>query len=725
MDLSMETKIQYLTIKETADQLLLFPAISSPTSPNTTIDTRELRLLVRQMSRAFRDSMGGGLLERFEEISKLLYCKLYDERQSRNSASYKSCFYRQHSESIDGTYQRIAALYQKAISLLYDVFTDGHRKLSDDKKAVVQIVEILQNVTLSDIPADVKGTVYEELIRNTFEKSDNQQFFTPRPVVEFMVRFINPQPGQTICDPACGSGGFLIEASKLMNKVSCKQARENNLTHNLSNQITGLEIDRRMAWIAQMNLMMHSNGDGKIYHLADGGSLAFSNHLDKLCRPNSLDLILTNPPFGSDFSDSEHLPKYQLGQGKSSRRRGILFIERCVGWLKPGGHLGIIIEDSVLNGASNTDVRSFILQNCIVEAVISLPDVTFMPYSSAKTSILFLRKRTDIKEVQPPIFMANVEQVGRKPNGDPLYANQRDNNGQFLLLNELPDVVDAWQTYITKGENAIVHLTPKIFICPTDQCQSSSEVQSKMRLDVQFHHPSRKTAEDVLRRSIYPTPKLTELVLVRNVTAVPAKQDPDEVWQYVGLANITAGTGEYNMSRVIGSQIKSTVRLFRPGDILFSKLRPELRKCVLIRDDEDEGFASSECLVFCTRENAMRDPLLRNITYEKKSRQQWQVIGEYLAFILRSDIVFGQLIYQITGVGRPRVNQSAILELQIPLPPLSVQREIVSAYKKAWKHYLECRNRSQAALREGDETLSVAYTRTSERLCPTSMELNF
>jgi type I restriction-modification system DNA methylase subunit len=126
----------------------------------------------------------------------------------------------------------------------------------------------------------------------------------------------------------------------------------------------------------------------------NNGSLGFSDNLNHLVRPDSLDLVLTNPPFGSDFSDKEHLPKYQLGEGKSSRRRGILFIERCIGWLKPGGRLGVVIEDSVLNGASNKDVRRLVFQHCIVEAVISLPDVTFMPYASAKTSILFLRKKS-------------------------------------------------------------------------------------------------------------------------------------------------------------------------------------------------------------------------------------------------------------------------------------------------------------------------------------------
>ncbi len=709
----------------TAIQPLLFPLTSPTSDEKMPLDTRALRLLVRQMSAAFRDSMGGGLLERFEEISKLLYCKIYDERQSQTSARYQARFYRQSEESINETYRKITVLYHNAINLLPDVLTTGYRELSDDKKAIVRIVEILQEVSLSNIPTDVKGTVYEELVRNTFEKSDNQQFFTPRPVVEFMVQFLNPQYGQTLCDPACGSGGFLIEASKHVHRIPGAQTQverseipysgEDNRAY-LSNHIVGLEIDKRMAWVAQMNLIMHGDGHGNTHHLDDGGSLGFSNHLDTLVQPNNLDLILTNPPFGSDFSDAKHLPKYQLGQGKSSRRRGILFIERCIGWLKPGGRLGIVIEDSVLNGASNADVRDFILKRCVVEAVISLPDVTFMPYSSAKTSILFLRKRLNARGVQPPIFMANVEQVGRKPNGDPLYTADRNDNGHPLLQNELPNVIDAWQTYVAGGENTIAHLSPKIYVCPPDRFQEGFG----MRLDVQFHHPSRKTAEDTLHRSIYPTPKLAELIVARNITAVPATQDPDEVWRYVGLANITVETGEYTVSSVMGSQIKSTVRLFRPGDILFSKLRPELRKCALIREDEDEGFASSECLVFCTLVDAIHDPLLQNVACKRNFMRQHQVDREYLAFILRSDIVFGQLVYQITGVGRPRVSQSAILGLQIPLPPLPVQREIVAGYKVAWKHYLECRNRSEAALREGDEALRTTYTHTCQRLCPTS-----
>ncbi|MDE0684728.1 MAG: hypothetical protein OXI63_17545, partial [Candidatus Poribacteria bacterium] len=235
---------------------------------------------------------------------------------------------------------------------------------------------------------------------------------------------------------------------------------------------------------------------------------------------------------------------------------------------------------------------------------------------------------------------------------------------------------------------------------------------------VQFHHPSRAIAENTLNRSIYLTPKLAELIVVRNRMVIPSTQDPDEIWQYIGLANIIAATGEYSVSNVLGRQLKSGVRRFHPRDILFSKLRPELRKCVLVRDDEEDGYVSSECLVFCTLEDAFNDPLLKDIASKRKSLQQYQVDREYLSFILRSDIVFGQLVSQITGSGRPRVNQSAILGLRIPLRPLSVQLEIVAAYKMAWKHHLECRVRSETALQEGKEALEAAYNHASDKLCP-------
>jgi len=182
------------------------------------------------------------------------------------------------------------------------------------------------------------------------------------------------------------------------------------------------------------------------------------------------------------------------------------------------------------------------------------------------------------------------------------------------------------------------------------------------------------------------------------------------------LANITAITGEYEITEVRGDRIKSAVRLFRGGDIVFAKLRPELRKCVFVPDDEDDAYASSECLVLRALDRLADDPDLNDLLTVRDA--PYQVDSEYLAYMLRSDIVFGQLVYQCTGVGRPRVPKSAILNVRIPLPPWEIQRQLVATFNKSWKRYLLCRKRSQDALREANESLEEAYQLVQAHLCP-------
>jgi len=672
------------------------------------LDLRSLRFLVRQMNVAFRDSMGGGLLERFEEITKILYAKLYTERNetSKDFINFKTG----DIYSSDYIYEKVRDIYQESIQFFPKKLLNGHDHLGEDKIAICRVSKLINNIKLSELETDIKGFIYEELVKNTFEKTEHQQFFTPRTVVEFMVDLVaavTPDSSEEqaihICDPACGSGGFLIEALK---------------SANLNQKIIGFEIDKRMAWVAQMNILMHGGSINTIHYLNDGGSLGYSDQLNNLVPENGFDIIITNPPFGSDFSDEHSLGSYELGKGKASRRRGVLFIERCIKWLKNGsGRLAIVVEDSVLNGKTNHDTRALIFRYCIVEAVISLPEVTFKPYASVKTSILLLRKCSQSKtESQASIFMAEVEEVGRKPNGDPNFCH--DEKGKLVLNNELPTVINAWMSFDKKGEHSIAHLSPKIFICPAERFYNQSHQPIVDRLDVAYHHPSRSIAERTLKRSKYPTPQLAELVVERNISVVPDKADPCDIWRYMGLADITPRTGEYIVSEVFGNQIKSSVKLFKGGDILFSKLRPELRKCILLESLEEDGYVSSECFVFRTIGTAHNGDRLKTKISSGSLVDQFEVDSEYLVILLRSDIVYGQLVYQVSGTGRPRVNRSAVLGVRIPLPPLAVQREIVTAHKIAHQNYLESKRRSESELKRGIECLESAFRFSSEKLCP-------
>jgi len=662
-------------------------------------DDRTLRRVFRQLGRAFRDSQGGGLIERFEEISKLLFCKVHDESLVRQGEATVFAIARQETSA--ETHAKIALFFSRVARKFPKVFTGDRASLTADKQAVRRAVEILQGVTISGA-GDVKGSAYEELIRDTFEKTENQQFFTPRKLVKFMVEVLQPTENEVICDPACGSGGFLVEALK---HIRSTQARSGRL-------IVGGEIDPRMAWVAQMNVLMHGGDPGSIVCDPKGGTLARDGQIQVVFRPKSCDLIITNPPFGSDFSDRHQLAAYETGRGRTSRRRGILFIERCLEFLRPGGRLGIVIDDSVLNGAGNEDIRRIILRDSVVDAVISLPEVAFKPYAAPKASILFLTKRTSGYK-ERPVFMANVENVGRRPNGDPLYAQEKGADGRLTLLDDLPAVLRAWKQSRRNGGQLTEDFESKAFLISRPEFHDNYERGGELRLDVMSHHPTRQLAEKALMKCRYPTPRLRDLVIERNTSCVPSLSCPDETCRYMSLSQIEAKTGEYSVVETRGERIMSAVHIFHGGDIVFSRLRPELRKIALIADNEDEGFISGECMVLRALDRigsggSQPSDVLLSSNHE--------VDSEYLAFMLRSDLIFGQLVFQVTGVGRPRVTKQVIRNLRVPLPPMAVQRKMVAIYRKSRDRYLSGVSRSRQALAESEQAVTEGYSHIQEEL---------
>jgi len=660
-----DSGVMYLPFKELEEE--------QEEKKQKSLSIKEIRSLIRRMSAAFRNSSGGGLMERFEEITKLLFTKLYDEKESNK---YISIF----SNKDTRTYKSLNDLYVKAISQFDQLLLNGRGTLGDDKIAIENIANILSEVSLSKAKTDLKGTAYEELIRNTFEKSENQQFFTPRTVVEFMMNLI-PKDGKsfTLCDPACGSGGFLIEALKMGIK---------------SKGLYGMEIDKRMAWVAQMNLQIHDGLGATVAYLNGDGALGFENELTDRIPKNGFDVIITNPPFGSDFTNQNSLDKFTLGKGRSNRRRGVLFIERCINWVKKGtGYLAIILDDSILNGSANEDVRNYILSTCNIEAVISLPESAFKPYASVETSILLLKRKLKVNNrTNKNIFFGKAKTVGRKPTGDPLF--KRGEDGKLVLDNNLVDISIAWRKF---NENPNIHNQSNglYFIC--DSKQFLKNIKTTNRIDYLFHHPSRDEADRFLKNSNYPNYKLKDLVITRNDSLVPNVVDPLNIWRYVGLANIEAKSGQFDVTEVFGNQVKSAIRRFKKNDVVFSKLRPELRK-VFVSKEEEDAYVSSECFVF----NIINHETLN---------------ADFLAFILRSDIVYGQIVYQISGTGRPRINSKALLNLRIPIPPLKVQKKIIENQKVARKKYLMHIEKSKNEIEMAKNAISTAENNAKNIIC--------
>ena len=652
--------------KASKRQPYLLPTISDP--PQTVrgqgegefLSSTELRRLIRVLHRILRDSEGSSsLIERFDELTKSIYCKIHDEKGS-TSSSYQSSFRIERGDTDEVVAGRIRTQFRSLVSRRPDLFPKRFCQLQMSDPTIRKLVEQLSSFGLSNVAEDLKGLVYEEIIRNTFDKGDNQQFFTPRPIVEFMVQVLDPSLKGKICDPACGTGGFLIYVEKYL--------RQKGDSSDVS--LIGFEIDERLSWVAGVNLDIHDPAcKFTVSHINSAGSLGDS------LKPyfGTLDAIITNPPFGSDLTEESALTEFKLGQGRTSRRRGVLFIERCLDLLRPDGSLAIIIDDGVLNGPSNVDTRRLILQKSHPLAIISLPDTAFMPYASVKASILFLKKKgADCRHVPKSkdklTFFANAEVVGRKPNGDPLLRYGQTPSG-VELHSDFPEIIQLWKSGPTPKVPDPGWSSGKCFWAEVPSIEDVSFARESFRIDPAYHHPARRGAEDALLASRYLLRSLIDICELRNEVVVPCRDLQEEQITYLGLANIEPRTGVYTPTLVNSSSLRSSVKRFSSGDILFSKMRPELRKVCLIGDEINIGFASSECLVLTPK----RDP----------ETAEPMVLPRLLNILLRSDLVYGQLVHLITGIGRPRLSMSAVLNVRLPVPHPDEQANLLHLYQQS------------------------------------------
>ena len=648
-----------LTLKERA---FTYAPTEAPNDRECTDNRRALssggvRRLIRTLHAILRDYEGNSsLIERFDELTKVIYCKLHDERDSVFSPG-EAAFSIRPEDTDKRVATRIRMKYQSLVERKPLLFPERFRVLYLGDSALRRIVNQLANIELSNVSEDIKGLFYEEIIRNTFDKGDHQQFFTPRPIVEFMVQAVEPYLSGSVCDPACGTGGFLLYVERYL-----KQTRSPAVV-----ELMGYEIDERLAWVSGVNLDMFDPAQQfTVSHLPSSGSLGSS------LKPyfGCVDAIITNPPFGSTLSSQDSLNDFMLGRGHASRRRGVLFIERCLDLLKPGGVVAIIIDDGVLNGPSNADTRLMILERSHPLAIISLPDTAFMPYASVKASILILQKGYgDVCDENPcATFFAHAETVGRKANGDPLLHHDIS-TGRLELKSDLPDILSQWKAGSDATHNQKARSAQQYFWAELPFADDQIYAKSGLRIDAAYHDPARIKAEDVLHASKYPLSSVLEICDIRNEAVVPSTHLQDEEITYVGLANIEAHTGTYTPALVSGYSLRSSVKRFVTGDILFAKMRPALKKICLVTDDIEEGFASSECLVLIPKRNsATGEPI---------------IIPELLALLLRSDLVYGQLIHLVTGIGRPRLSTTAILNVRLPVPPLNEQTRLLNLYRRS------------------------------------------
>ena len=629
------------------------PTIDAPTLASS-LSIRDVRQILARLNNVMRNTdANSSLITRFDELSKLLGLALYasDHTATRNILTSTN-----HTES---TYANsVRAAYRAFCDAVPLEFPPTFSELNCSDTAIYESGRILSRVDFKDAPIDVKGLAYEEMIRRTFDKTDNQQFFTPNQIVSFMTKFYADYISGDICDPASGTGGFLVEVAKSGRAYT---------------SLTGFEIDERLSWVTGLNVFLHGGRNFTSICLHDGGTLG--PHAGRYF--SSFDLILTNPPFGSDYSNQQELNRYSLGKARSSRRRGILFIERCADLLRPNGRMGIIIDEGVLNSSHAEDVRDYLLKRFVIDAIISLPETAFMPYASVSASILFLQKRE--APTNQLVFFGRAARVGRKSNGDDDFLFPAD--GSVILRSDLPVILDAWTS-------------------PTDSEKRDEEKwywanirhhfernRDSLRLDFRFHHPSRDDSIRKLESSEWPLVELSDLCDERNLSVIPSKELADTTILYTGLANIESHCGVAHQEPTPANSLKSAVKIYEPQDIVFARMRPNLRKVALM-NFSDGGYVSPECVV---------------LTPRRDGDSQWIIDPLVLSVVLRADLVFGQITHLIAGIGRPRLNSRDLRRVRVPVPCLDMQREIRTAYEKALEASRELRAQASRIFRDATE----------------------
>jgi len=366
----------------------------------------------------------------FDEMSKLMFTKIYDERFTKTGEHYK--FQIGTNEAPNIIAQRVKGIYREAQRNEPEVFK-ADIELSDDR--ISKIVEILQDISLINTDLDAKGRAFEKFLGAYF-RGPAGQYFTPRQIVEFMVDMINPTEKDLIMDPACGSGGFLLYSIKLVRELIKKNYARDERTINRIDwdfshkQIFGIEINDRIARIAMMDMVIHDDGHSNIEcNNALHEYVKFDPR--RAIMPERYDIVLTNPPLGKAAKEKEKgiLNNFEFGKGRNNQITSVFFIERCLDLLKTDGRLGIVLDDGILTNPTLRYVRDFIRNRAVIKAIISLPNFSFKAVGAgAKTSILFLqKKRQEQFPKDYPIFMAIAEHIGYDATGRP-------------DKNELPDI---------------------------------------------------------------------------------------------------------------------------------------------------------------------------------------------------------------------------------------------------------------------------------------------
>lgn len=401
-------------------------------------------------------------LTNIEQISYLIFMKRLDEVDLKNKAdaewlkkNYKSIFpndnlrwsHFKHMESS----AMLSHVRDHVFPFMKDIKGNGESSLSQHMKdavflipkpsLLVEAVEVIENLKIMEQNQDTQGDIYEYLLSKLNNSGTNGQFRTPRHIIKMMCALVNPKIGQTVCDPACGTGGFLIGAYQHILRSNTSPERikieEDGTEHGLvGDRITeqkiwdflkdktffGYEFDSTMLRIAAMNMVLHG---------IDHPNINYQDTLSKrFDLADKYDIVLANPPFKGNIDKTDI--HESLSRIVHTTKTELLFMILMTRMLKNGGRCAVIVPDGVLFGSSNAHqaVRKKIIEEAQLEGVISMPSGVFKPYAGVSTAILIFTKGGETDKV----WFYDMDNDGFS----------LDDKRNLIKENDIPNIVEKW-----------------------------------------------------------------------------------------------------------------------------------------------------------------------------------------------------------------------------------------------------------------------------------------
>lgn len=456
-----------------------------------------------------------------QEIINLLFCKILDEQETAPEETVT--FRAGVDEDAKDVKKRMLGLFEKVKTTVYDDVFLKTDTITLDPESVRYVVGELQNYCVMEADRDAIGDAFEVFIGPALRGTEGQ-FFTPRNVVKMTVDILDPKPGEKIIDPACGSGGFLITAlahvwghvqEEAKRKKWTERQRIKREVEVATDCFRGIDKDSFLAKVCKAYMALIGDGRGGVFcensllPPTDWHPLAQSK-----VEMGTFDVVLTNPPFGAKIpiKGGAILSQYDLGykwgrdkttkeparlsQLEEKRSPQILFLERCLQLLKPGGRMGIVLPESIIGNPSYEYLVAFMQKHTVIRGVVTMPEPLFKTSGKGgthtKVAVLFLEKRRGAKSEE--IFMSDVKWCGHDSRGNPTLRKEPE-TGKMVLLDEVPLVPKRYREVVS-GAKKHDHLG---FLLKADQIRNRIFVPKYYDPEIEAELQGLKKTHELLR----------------------------------------------------------------------------------------------------------------------------------------------------------------------------------------------------------------------------------